>query len=134
MPRFADEVLDAEDLRWIVSVQAQDEDEDEGYNTVVGLDDAVASYVDVVADGLEDALADQPGIDAVEHADREIMLVRSALSLPDVQAATIRALLAINRNPRPTPRRRSLAPVVMTRWRTTWPPSWPGTGSPVDCG
>ena len=103
VPRFADEELDVDDLRWIVSVEELELGDEDGYNTVVGLDDTVSSYADVAADGLEDALADQPGIDAVEHTDREVVLLRSVLSLPDVHAATIRALLAINRNPRRMP-------------------------------
>lgn len=111
--RFAGEALDADDLRWIVSVAELEPAGEDGFNTAVGLDDTVSSYADVATDGLEDALADQPGIDAVEHADRESVLVRSALSLPDVHAAAVRALLAINRQPRPVPRRRSLHPDVM---------------------
>ncbi|MEH1127866.1 hypothetical protein [Micromonospora sp. CPCC 206061] len=114
VPRFADEELDVDDLRWIVSVEELELDVEYGYNTVVGLDDTVSSYADVADDGLADALADQPGIDAVEHMDREVVLVRSVLSLPDVHAATIRALLAINRNPRRTPRLRSLRPSAMS--------------------
>jgi hypothetical protein len=115
VPRFADEELDldANDLRWIVSVEELELVDEGGCNTVVGLDDMVWSYADVAAHGLADALADQPGIDAVHHMDREIVLVRSVLSLPDVHAATIRALLAINRNPR-VPRYRSLRPAVMS--------------------
>lgn len=114
VPRFAGEELAVDDLRWIVSVDELAVDGGDGYNTVVGLDDTVSSYVDAAADGLADALADQPGIDAVEHPDREALLVRSVLSLPDVHAAAVRALLAVNRNPRRTPRRRSLPPDVMS--------------------
>ncbi|MGC5033931.1 hypothetical protein [Micromonospora sp. DT229] len=113
VPRFADEALDVADLRWIVGVGEMEIGDEGGYNTVVGLDDTVSSYADVAADGLEDALADQPGIDAVEHADREVVFVRSVLSLPDVHAAAIRALLAINRNPRRVPRLRPLQPALM---------------------
>jgi hypothetical protein len=113
VPRHADDPVDATDLRWIVSVEDLEVEDGDGFNTVVGLDDAVWAYADVAADGLEDALTDQPGIDAVEHADREVVLVRSALSLPDVHAAAIRALLAINRDPRPVPRRRPLQPAVV---------------------
>jgi len=113
VPRFADEDLDINDLRWIVGVDELESVDEVGYNTVVGLGDEVSSYADVAADGLEDALADQPGIDAVHHEDREVVLVQSVLSLPDVHAATIRALLAINRSPR-TPRKRPLQPAVMS--------------------
>jgi hypothetical protein len=114
VPRFTGEELDVEDLRWIVSVGELEPVDEDGYNTVIGLDDTVSSYADVAGDGLPDALADQPGIDAVEHADREVVLVRSALSLPDVHAAAVRALLAINRDPRRTPRLRSLPPAMMS--------------------
>jgi hypothetical protein len=79
---------------------------------VVSLDDTVSSYLDLYEDGLADALADQPGIDAVDHVDREVVLVRSLLSLPDIQAAAIRALLAVNRNPR-IPRHRPLPTAAM---------------------
>lgn len=117
--RFAnDEVdLDVKDLRWIVSVDEMKSVDELGHNVIVGLDDEVSSYADVVADGLEEALAGQPGIDAVD-VDREVVLMRSALSLPDVHAATIRALLAINQSPRlhRLPRYRPLPPSVM---RTT---------------
>jgi hypothetical protein len=112
VPRFADEALDVEDLRWIVSVDELEPIDEGWFNTVVGLDDVVSSYADV-ADGLADALADQPGIEVVDHVDRECVLVRSVLSLPDVHAAAIRALLAINREPRPTPRLRALRPAVL---------------------
>ncbi|MFC4040007.1 hypothetical protein ACFO1B_16390 [Dactylosporangium siamense] len=113
VPRYTDEPLKVTDLRWIVGVENLEVADEDGFNTVVGLDDAVSTYVDVAADGLEDALADQPGIDAVEHTDREVVLVRSTLSLPDVHAAAVRALLAINRDPRPMPRRRPLDPAVV---------------------
>ncbi|MFC7243183.1 hypothetical protein ACFQO7_11920 [Catellatospora aurea] len=100
--------LGVEDLRWIVSVAEVESVDEPEWNTVVGLDDTVSSY----ADGLADELADQPGIDAAHHVDREAVLVRSVLSLPDVHAAAIRALLAINRSPR-TPRDRRLPPAAM---------------------
>ncbi len=115
VPRFADDELDVDDLRWIVHVEELElSDDEDGHNTVVGLDDTVSSYADAAADGLADALADQPGIDAVDHVDREVVLVRSVLSLPDVHAATIRALLEINRNPRRVPRERALQPAVLS--------------------
>ncbi|MEU8005156.1 hypothetical protein AB0B66_28705 [Catellatospora sp. NPDC049111] len=114
LPRHpqGDAGLDVEDLRWIVSVAEVESVDEPGWNTVVGLDDAVSSYADVAADGLADELADQPGVDAAHHVDREAVLVRSVLSLPDVHAAAIRALLAINRSPR-TPRDRRLPPAAM---------------------
>ena len=111
--RFPGEPLDAADLRGLVSVGEWEVEDGAAHNTVVGLDDEVASYADLAEDGLADALADQPGIDAVEHIDRETLLVRSALSLPDVHAAAVRALLGVNRSPRRTPRLRPLAPAVL---------------------
>ncbi|GAB3833669.1 hypothetical protein GCM10027610_027980 [Dactylosporangium cerinum] len=113
VPRHAGDPLDVTDLRWIVTVDGLEVEDEDGFNTVVGLDDAVWAYADVAADGLEDALTDQPGIDAVEHTDREVVLVRSSLALPDVHAAAVRALLDINRDPRPLPRRRPLQPAVV---------------------
>ncbi|GIF96057.1 hypothetical protein [Catellatospora citrea] len=112
LPRLDDAGLDVTELRWIVSVAEIEPVDEGGWNTVVGLDDTVSSYADVAADGLEDALADQPGMDAVHHVDREVVLVRSVLSLPDVHAAAIRALLSIHRTPRP-PRDLRLPPAVM---------------------
>lgn len=109
--RFPDDpVLDVDDLRWIVSVDELSEYGD--FNTAVGLSDEVASYADVYY-GLDAALFDQPGIDEVHHMDREAVLVQSMLSLPDVHAATIRALLAINQSPR-LPRYRPLPRSVLS--------------------
>jgi len=110
--RLAGEQLDVDDLRWLVSANELELTDEGGCNTVVGLDDTVSSYAEVFADGFADALADQPGIDAAEHADREAVLVWSLLSLPDVQAAAIRALLAINRNPQ-TPRDQPVQAAMM---------------------
>ncbi|MFI5908602.1 hypothetical protein [Dactylosporangium sp. NPDC051541] len=95
--RIAGERLDVEDLRWIVGVGELEPVDEDGFNTVAGLDDVVSSYADVAVDGLEAALVEQPGIDAVAHTDREVLLVRSVLALPDVHAAVVRALLAVNR-------------------------------------
>jgi hypothetical protein len=110
--RLAGEKLDVNDLRWVVSVDELELTDESGWNTVVGLDDTVSSYAEVYADGFADALSDQPGIDAVEHAERETVLVRSLLSLADVQAAAIRTLLGINRFPQ-TPRDRPMRPAEM---------------------
>lgn len=113
VPRLPDDTaLEVGDLRWIVSAAEVEPVDEDGWNTVVGLDDAVWAYADVAADGLADELADQPGIDAACHVDREAVLVRSVLSLPDVHAAAIRALLAVNRTPR-EPRDRRLPPAAM---------------------
>jgi hypothetical protein len=54
-------------------------------------------------DGIELALAEQPGIEELDHPDREEMLVRTTLALSDVHAAAIRALLDVNRRPRALP-------------------------------
>ncbi|GIH10395.1 hypothetical protein Rhe02_84620 [Rhizocola hellebori] len=110
--RFAGEQLDVNDLRWMVSVEELELTDEGGCNTVVGLDDTVSSYAEVYDDGFADALSDQPGIEAVDHADREVVLVRSLLSLPDVQAAAIRALLAINADPQ-VPRERPMPAAAM---------------------
>lgn len=112
LPRLDDAGVDVADLRWIISVAEVEPVVEGGWNMVIGLDDEVWSYADVVGDGLEDALVDQPGIAAAQHVDREVVLVRSLLSLPDAHAAAIRALLAIHRTPRP-PRDRRLPPAVM---------------------
>jgi hypothetical protein len=104
--------LDVTDLAWIVSVAELEPIDEAGHNTVIGLDDEVSSYADVDDDGLDGALAEQPGIDAVV-VDGEYALVRTVLSLPDVHAAAIRALLAINQRPR-LPRLRPLPPSVLS--------------------
>ncbi|HEX5994098.1 MAG TPA: hypothetical protein VFY84_03035 [Jiangellales bacterium] len=114
VPRFAGDELDVNDLRWIVSVHEMESVDEVGHSVVVGLDEQVSSYADVDADGLEEALAEQPGIDAAD-VDGEEVLIQSTLALPDVHAATIRALLAINQSPRlhRLPRYRPLPASVM---------------------
>jgi hypothetical protein len=99
--RFAGEELDPEELRQIVGVDELEVTAEGGCNTVVSFDDEVSSYADVFEDGLEEALLAQPGIEAAYHEDREVVAVRSVLSLADVHAAAIRALLAINHRPFP---------------------------------
>ena len=101
-PRFPDEDLDITELREFIGVGEIDPPE-QGFNTVIGLYDEIWSYADTAEDGLEAALADQPGIEAVDAMDREELMVRTSLSLADVHAAAIRALLEINRRPRPAP-------------------------------
>jgi hypothetical protein len=112
--RFAGEELDVNDLRSIISVDELEPVDEVGHNVVVSLDDDVWSYADVDADGLEAVLAEQPGIDSVD-VDGEVVLLRSMLSLPDVHAATVRALLTINQSPRlhQLPRYRPLPPSVL---------------------
>jgi hypothetical protein len=101
--RFEGEQLDVNDLREIVGVMAVNPRKYDGFTTVIGLHDEIWSYADTYGDGLESALADQPGIEEVLHVEREELVVRTSLSLPDVHAAAIRALLEINRRPRHVP-------------------------------
>lgn len=115
--RFEGEELDPAELRWIVHVDELEVTAEGGCNTVVSLDDEVSSYADVAEDGLEDALLAQPGIEAAYHEEREVVVVRSVLSLADVHAAAIRALLAVNHRPFP-PRKRCL-PTEVTDHATT---------------
>lgn len=79
-----------------------DDDEMDGFNTVVELDDEIHFYCDP-ADGLDRALAEQPGIQEAYAEDREVIYVRTRLHLEDVTAAVIRAVVDINRSPRSTP-------------------------------
>lgn len=77
-----------------------DEDDDyEGFNTLVELDDEVHFYCDP-ADGLDLALAEQPGIRDAVAEDREVIYVATRLHPDDVAAAVVRAVVDINRNPR----------------------------------
>jgi hypothetical protein len=102
--RYPGEDIVLSDLRdFIIQVRAIDPNEWAGLNTQLWFDDGCALYADVGKDGLALALADQPGIEEVDHMDREVVLVRTSLSLPDVHAAGIRALLEINRQPRRLP-------------------------------
>lgn len=77
-------------------------DDVEGFDTVVFLDDEIHAYVDPAEDGLDLALADQPGIDDVLAEDREVIYLRSPLALQDVHAAVITAVVDVNRAPRMT--------------------------------
>ncbi|MEV4411342.1 hypothetical protein [Catellatospora sp. NPDC049609] len=103
VPRDPGDDIVLDDLRHIVRAHAIDPAKWDGRNTQLWFDDDCARYADVGRDGLALALADQPGIAEVDHMDREVVLVRTALSLPDAQAAGIRALLEINRRPRELP-------------------------------
>lgn len=98
VPRYPDEepVL-AELPRWI---EASDSAEIDGYDTKVWLDDEIALYCDPYEDGLEQAIAEQPGITDLLAEDREIVFLRTRLSLPDVTAAVVRAVVEVNRVPR----------------------------------
>jgi hypothetical protein len=68
--RIPDEDLDITELREFIGVGEIDPPE-QGFNTVIGLYDEIWSYADTAEDGLEAALADQPGIEAVDAGDRE---------------------------------------------------------------
>ncbi|QNN52606.1 hypothetical protein [Nocardioides mesophilus] len=102
--RFPDVEARLEELPGWIDVE--DSGELEGYDTVVRFGDEIASYCDPYDDGLDLALADQPGLDAVLPEDREVVYLRSPLALADVKAAVIRAVLEVNRSPRsPAPSR-----------------------------
>ncbi len=99
VPRFEEDDLRLEDLRdW---VEVRDEKGPASFDTVVLLADEIASYTDAADDGLDAALADESGIDDVFAEDREVVHLRTALALGDVHAAVVRAIVAVNRSPRP---------------------------------
>ena len=70
------------------------------FDTVAHLADEINAYTDAYEDGLEQALADQPGIEEVFAEDREVLHLRTRLALADVHAAVIRAVVEVNRSPR----------------------------------
>jgi hypothetical protein len=84
-------------------VQVSPDDSLDGFNTMVTFSDEIHSYTDPAEEGLEEALADQPGIDDVFAEDRETVYLRTRLALADVQAAVVRAVVEVNRNPRQRP-------------------------------
>ena len=97
--RFEDDDLVLEDLReW---VEVRDAEGPEDFDTVVLLADEIASWTDAADDGLDAALADQPGIDDVFAEDREVVYLRTSLARVDVHAAVVRAIVEVNRTPRP---------------------------------
>jgi hypothetical protein len=73
------------------------------FDTLVSFDDEIHTYCDPPEDGLEQALAEQPGIAAVFAEDREVVYLATRLHLDDVKAAVIRAVVDVNRTPRPAP-------------------------------
>ena len=73
------------------------------FDTLVSFADEIHIYCDPVEDGLEEALAEQPGIAEVFAEDREVVYLATRLHLADVVAAVIRAVVDVNRHPRPTP-------------------------------
>src|SRR5258706_14966071 len=99
--RLPDESLDPAELREIIAV-SELEPEYGGFNTVGSFADECVSFA-VMEDGIELALADEPGIDELYHPDREELLIRTTLALADVHAAAIRAVLGVNQRPRDLP-------------------------------
>lgn len=99
VPQYEDEdpVL-AELPQWF---DVQGERSAEGFDTVVTFSDEIHVYVDPYESGLEQVLAEQPGIEDVYAADREVVYLRTRLHLADVAAAVIRSVAEANRNPRP---------------------------------
>ena len=97
--RYPDTPTSLEDLlRW---VEVSESDDLDGFDTVVILSDEIHSYCDPYDDGLEQALADQPGIEDVLAEDREVVYLRTSLALKDVTAAVVRSVVEVNRSPRP---------------------------------
>jgi hypothetical protein len=81
-------------------VDVDDCDEVDGFDTVVWLADEVHAYCDPHDDGLDQALADQPGVEEVLAEDREVLYLRTSLALADVKAAVVHAIVEVNRSPR----------------------------------
>lgn len=81
----------------------EDSDDLPGFDTVVTLADEIHAYTDPATDGLEPALREQPGIEEVLHEGREVLYLRTRLALTDVAAAVVRAVVDVNRDPRPEP-------------------------------
>ncbi|MFJ6026306.1 hypothetical protein ACIQCN_02415 [Pseudarthrobacter sp. NPDC092424] len=98
IPRHPDVVPRIEELpQWI---DVHDSDDIDGFNTVVWFDDEISSYCDAYDDGLDQALADQPGVEDILAEDREVVYLRTKLAIADVKAAVIRAVVEVNRSPR----------------------------------
>lgn len=96
--RHPDVVPRIEELpEWI---DVHDSDDIDGFNTVVWFDDEITCYCDSYDDGLDQALADQPGIEGILAEDREVVYLRTRLAVADVKAAVIRAVVEVNRSPR----------------------------------
>lgn len=72
----------------------------EGFDTMVSFADEIHLYCDPGEDGLDEALAEQPGVARVFAEDREVVHVATRLHLDDVAAAVIRAVVDVNRAPR----------------------------------
>ena len=81
-------------------LDVDDSSEVDGFDTVVWLADEIHCYCDPYDDGLDQALADQPGIERLLAEDREVLYLHTRLALDDVKAAVIRAVVEVNRSPR----------------------------------
>jgi hypothetical protein len=81
-------------------LDVDDSDEMDGFDTVVWLADEIHCYCDPYEDGLDQALADQPGVESLLAEDREVLYLRTRLALTDVKAAVVRAVVEVNRSPR----------------------------------
>ena len=101
VPRFDDLEPVLDELPTWFSVT--DDSSLDGFDTLVGFDDEIHTYCDPAEDGLEAALAEQPGITAVFAEDREVVYLATRLHLDDVAAAVVRAVVDVNRTPRPAP-------------------------------
>lgn len=100
-PREPEPHLSWADLaRWVTASEAEDVD---GFDTVVELDDEIHLYCDPDEDGLDRAVADQPGISECAAEDRHLLYLRTRLALEDVTAAVIRAVAEVHHAPRPAP-------------------------------
>lgn len=73
------------------------------FDTRLDLADEIHIFCDPADDGLEVALGEQPGITAVYAEDREVVYLATRLHHADVAAAVIRAVVEVNRSPRPVP-------------------------------
>lgn len=81
-------------------IDVHDSDDIDGFNTVVWFDDEITSYCDPYGDGLDQALAEQPGVEEILAEDREVVYLRTKLDIADVKAAVIRSVVEVNRSPR----------------------------------
>ncbi len=98
VPRYDGEDPRVDDLPDLIEVS--DEASMPGFNTVVVLADEVASFFDAYDDGLEVAVAEQPGVRDVLAEDREVLFLDTDLDLADVHALLVRVVVDVNRNPR----------------------------------
>lgn len=98
-------------------IEVCDSDDVDGFNTVVFLDDEIHAYCDPYDDGLDQALADQRGVDKLLAEDREVIYLRTRLALADVKAAVVRAVVEVNRRPREPLPTGALSEQTVESWR-----------------